>query len=67
MTLDRDLSNQAKGYAQKIANMGSLVHSSQAERGESVGENLAYSCSSNGPALTGKGATKMWYGSEYMK
>ncbi|XP_068675365.1 uncharacterized protein [Montipora foliosa] len=61
MTLDRDLSNQAKAYAQKIANMGQLVHSSQAERGQSVGENLAYACSSNGVPLTGESTTKMWY------
>lgn len=61
MTLSRDLSNQAKAYAQKIANMGQLMHSSQAERGDSVGENLAYACSSNGTPLTGASATKMWY------
>ena len=61
MTLSRDLSNQAKAYAQKIANMGQLMHSSQAERGESVGENLAYACSTNGTPLTGESATKMWY------
>ncbi|XP_068724150.1 uncharacterized protein [Montipora capricornis] len=61
MTLDRALSNQAKAYAQKIANMGQLVHSSQAERGQSVGENLAYACSSNGVPLTGESTTKMWY------
>ncbi|XP_022791688.1 uncharacterized protein LOC111330947 [Stylophora pistillata] len=61
MTLDRDLSNQAKAYAQKIANMGQLLHSSQAERGTSTGENLAYACASNGTPLTGESATKMWY------
>ena len=65
MTLDRDLSNQAKAYAQKIANMGQLMHSSQAERGQSVGENLAYACASNGTPLTGESATKMWYVSRY--
>ena len=61
MTLDRDLSNQAKAYAQKIANMGQLMHFSQADRGPSVGENLAYACSSNGVPLTGESTTKMWY------
>jgi len=61
MSLSRDLSNQAKAYAQKIANMGQLLHSSRAERGDSVGENLAYACSSNGTPLTGESATKMWY------
>ena len=65
MTLDRDLSNQAKAYAQKIANMGQLMHSSQAERGQSVGENLAYACASNGTPLTGESATKMWYVSRH--
>ena len=61
MILDRDLSNQAKGYAQKIANMGQMIHSSREERGKSIGENLAYACASNGTPLTGKSATKMWY------
>lgn len=61
MTLSRDLSNQAKAYAQKIANMGQLMHSSKAERGDMIGENLAYACASNGTPLTGESATKMWY------
>ena len=61
MSLSRDLSNQAKAYAQKIANLGQLMHSSREERGRSVGENLAYACSSNGTPLTGESATKMWY------
>lgn len=60
MLLDRGLSNQAKAYAQKIANLGQLMHSSQAER-EDAGENLAYACSSNGVPLTGETATRMWY------
>lgn len=60
MVLDRGLSNQAKAYAQKIANMGQLMHSSQAER-DDAGENLAYACLSNGVPLTGEAATKMWY------
>lgn len=60
MVLDRGLSNQAKAYVQKIANMGQLMHSSQAER-DDAGENLAYACSSNGVPLTGEAATKMWY------
>lgn len=60
MVLDRDLSNQAEAYAQKIANMGQLIHSSRAERGNTVGENLAYSCATNGIPLTGESATKMW-------
>ena len=42
MVLDRGLSNQAKAYAQKIANMGQLMHSSQAER-DDARENLARS------------------------
>lgn len=45
MVLDRGLSNQAKAYAQKIANMGQLMHSSQPER-DDARENLAYACSS---------------------
>ena len=66
MALSRDLCNQAKAYAQKIANMGQLMHSSEAERGDSIGENLAYACSSNGTPLTGKSATKMWYVLEHL-
>lgn len=45
MVLDQGLSNQAKAYAQKIANMGQLMHSSQPERDDAT-ENLAYACSS---------------------
>lgn len=60
MVLDQGLSNQAKAYAQKIANMGQLMHSSQAER-DDASKNLAHACSSNGVPLTGEAATKMWY------
>lgn len=60
MILDQGLSNQAKAYAQKIANMGQLMHLSQPER-DDARENLAYACSSNGVPLTGEAATKMWY------
>lgn len=38
MVLDRGLSNQAKAYTQKIANMGQLMHLSQAES-DNAGEN----------------------------
>lgn len=60
MVLDQGLSNQAKANAQKIANMGQLMHLSQPER-DDARENLAYACSSNGVPLTGEAATKMWY------
>lgn len=60
MKLDRDLSNQAQGYAEKIASMHSLTHSSSQERGDDVGENLAYSCKSSGVPLTGRETVKMW-------
>lgn len=60
MVLDRGLSNQAKANAQKIANMGQLMHLSQPER-DDARENLAHACSSNGVPLTGEAATKMWY------
>ena len=60
MVLDRGLSDQAKANAQKIANMGQLMHLSQPER-DDARENLAYACSSNGVPLTGEAATKMWY------
>ena len=40
MVLDQGLSNQAKANAQKIANMGQLMHLSQPER-DDARENLA--------------------------
>ncbi|EDO40545.1 predicted protein, partial [Nematostella vectensis] len=61
MTLNRELSLQAKGYAEKIANLGALQHSSSGERGEDVGENLAVGCKSFGVPLTGKEAVTNWY------
>nr|QNH72478.1 toxin candidate TRINITY_DN3491_c0_g1_i1 [Ceriantheomorphe brasiliensis] len=53
MKLNAEMSASARAYAQKLARMGSLQHSRNGD-----GENLAMSC---GRALTGKGATDMWY------
>ena len=46
MTLDRQMCNEAKSYAQKLARMGTLAHSSKEER-EGQGENLSMGCSTN--------------------
>ena len=60
MKLNRQLSDQAKVYAQKIANAGALKHSKDAERGSDVGENLAMGCKTSGIPLTGKEAVTNW-------
>lgn len=44
MTLDRQMCDQAKAYAQKLANMGTLMHSKKQER-QGQGENLSMGCS----------------------
>ena len=46
MTLDREMCDQAKAYAVKIAQQGVLMHSSKRER-QGQGENLSMGCSSN--------------------
>ena len=46
MTLDRQMCDQAKAYAVKIANEGRLMHSPRKDR-EGQGENLSMGCSSN--------------------
>ena len=48
MTLDRTMCDEAKAYAEKIAKMGKLEHSSRKDR-HRQGENLSYGCSSNAP------------------
>ena len=55
MRLDRELCDQAAGYAQKIAWLGSLQHSSPGERGH-LGENLAQ----GSKEMTGRQAVTMW-------
>ena len=48
MKLDRKMCDDAKAYAEKIAQLGALQHSSkEARNGE--GENLAMGCSSERP------------------
>ena len=46
MTLDREMCDEAKEYAQKIAKTGALKHSSKDER-QGQGENLSMGCSTN--------------------
>ena len=48
MKLNREMCDQAKTYAKKIAAMGALMHSQREER-EGQGENLSMGCSTSGP------------------
>ncbi|PFX24965.1 Protein PRY1 [Stylophora pistillata] len=48
MTLDRQMCDEAKQYAQTLSNMGSLMHSPSSER-SGQGENLAMGCSIRAP------------------
>ena len=57
MTLDSRMSQQARAYAKRLANIGSLQHSSSSER-PGQGENLAMACGSRG--LSAQRAVEMW-------
>ena len=46
MTLDREMCDSATKYAQKLAEMGTLQHSSKQDRPQQ-GENLSMGCSTN--------------------
>ena len=46
MTLNKTMCNMAKEYADKIARMGMLKHSTSQER-DGNGENLSMGCSTN--------------------
>lgn len=46
MTLNRRMCDEAKQYAEKLASMGNLKHSSRDER-NGEGENLSMGCSSD--------------------
>ncbi|XP_078365331.1 uncharacterized protein LOC144649653 isoform X1 [Oculina patagonica] len=59
MTLDRQMCDQAKAWAERLAQRGQLQHSSSQER-EGQGENLSYGCSSN-QAQTMEEAVTGWY------
>ena len=48
MKLNREMCDQAKAYAEKIAAMGALMHSQRGER-DGQGENLSMGCSTSGP------------------
>lgn len=58
MTLDREMCDQAKAYASRLAQSGSMMHSSDAER-PGQGENLSMGCSSN-KAQTMEEAVTNW-------
>ena len=57
MSLDAEMSREANAYARKLANMGTLKHSSSSER-PGQGENLAMACGSGG--LSAEKAVEMW-------
>ena len=58
MTLDKKMCDQAKAYAQKLAQIGRLEHSPREER-QGQGENLAMGCSSS-KAVAMDEAVKNW-------
>ena len=58
MTLDSSMSQSAAAYAQRLARMGTLQHSSSSEK-PGQGENLAMACGSGG--LSAKKAVDMWW------
>ncbi|XP_022791759.1 protein PRY2-like [Stylophora pistillata] len=59
MTLDRQMCDEAKQYAQTLSNMGSLMHSPSSER-SGQGENLAMGCSIRAPQTIEEAVTN-WY------
>ncbi|XP_068722772.1 venom allergen 3-like [Montipora capricornis] len=59
MTLDREMCDEAKAYAGRLAAQGTLKHASREER-KGRGENLYYSCSSEDPGTT-EDAVEAWY------
>ena len=59
MTLDRQMCDEAKQYAQTLADMGSLVHSLGRDRG-GQGENLALGCSKDAPQTIEQAVTNWW-------
>lgn len=61
ITLSPELSRQAREYAKKIANMGSLQHDLEAVKELDEGENLAMGCKQFGVPLTAREAITNWY------
>ena len=60
ISLSPELSRQAKEYATRIANMGSLQHDLETVRQLDEGENLAMGCKQYGVPLTAKEAITNW-------
>ena len=54
LVLSKELSNSAQLYAKYLAREGSLVHSGFKYKGESLGENLAFSYDSRIDSYSGK-------------
>ena len=60
MKLDEEMTKSAEKYAKKLADMGTLQHSSSSERSGN-GENLAMKCSSREEdKMSAEEATKNW-------
>ncbi|GAB1606896.1 hypothetical protein Ahia01_000972300 [Argonauta hians] len=61
LSLSKELCDMAQKWANHLADVKVLKHSSCELNGEKVGENVAYKWSSDGEMLTGDGATDNWY------
>ena len=59
MKLNRQMCDQAKAYAERLAAMGKLKHSDKSER-QGQGENLSMGCSTSGPQSMEEAVTNWW-------
>ena len=59
MKLNRQMCDQAKAYAERLAAMGTLKHSDKSER-QGQGENLSMGCSTSGPQSMEEAVTNWW-------
>ena len=60
MTFNEEMAKSATAYAEKLAKMGTLQHSSRSER-NGDGENLAMACSSEDKGYAATDPTGAWY------
>lgn len=61
LTHNPELSMIAQGYAEKLAKMNKMIHSTNKYADEKIGENLAYSYDSQLNFYPGQKATMQWY------
>ena len=59
MKLNREMCDQAKAYAERLAAKGTLQHSDKSER-KGQGENLSMGCSTRGPQSMEEAVTNWW-------